>query len=291
MMAEIPKDRFTKVYLSIWGICILVALFALGLYKSGLRLSNDLEPVRVTAVSITSNVDSPQIYLNNREQKIKSNDGRYLLNNITPGLHSFVISKDGYWPWAKTVSIVENNARTLFAFMFPMDGIPVTKLSANTAEYIKADTAIRNLVLPVPKYAGVEFTPDESIVKWLDKNVPLRKISRDGNSALYVDSNTIYVAWISETEPTPHYFCEENPCKLIVPVIVTNSPVKSVDFYRGRSDVIIFTEGKVIYAIGADREGTQNFQPLYKGVNPYFFQDDSNVLYIKDDSSIFSSAI
>lgn len=289
MATEIPKDRFTKVYLSIWGLCILVALVAFGLYKSGLRLSNNLEPVRVTAVSITSNVDNPQIYLNNREQKIKSNDGRYVLNNITPGFHSFVISKDDYWPWAKTVSIAENNTRTLFAFMFPMDGIPVTQLSSNMTEYVKADSAIRNLVLPVSKYAGVQFTPDESIAKWLDINIPLRKISRDRSTALYIDNNTIYVAWISDTEPPPHYFCEENPCKLIVPVIVTNTPVKSVDFYKGRSDVIIFTEGGVIYAIEADREGTQNFQPLYKGTNPYFYQDENNVLYIKDGNSIFSS--
>ena len=133
--------------------------------------------------------------------------------------------------------------------------------------------------------------PDESLSEWIDINVPSRKLSFDKNTALFIEDNTIYIAWISDNEPPPHYFCQENPCRLKLPVIVSNDEIKAVDFYKGRGDLIIFTTGSVIYGIEADHEGTQNFQPLYKGENLLFYQDDSGVLYIRDGSSILSAIL
>ena len=99
----------------------------------------------------------------------------------------------------------------------------------------------------------------------------------------------MYVAWISKTEPPPHYFCYENPCKFSIPVIVSADKIKSVDFYKGRRDVIIFGSGPSLYAIEADQEGTQNFQPLHRGVDPSFFLGSEGVLYIKDGDSILKA--
>jgi len=288
MTEEISRNRFTKIYLTLWGVCILLAIVAIIFYKFGFRLNNDLAPVRVGSVEISSNVDDPQIILNNRERQIPIENGRYNLKNITPGLHSFVVSKDGFWPWAKTVLVSENNVRSLFAFMFPIDGIEIEKISRGD-KYNQTLNSLNGTALPVLESDSVLINPDESTTDWLKQNVPNRKISNDGSTALYIDSNTIYLAWISESEPPPHYFCEENPCKPILPVIVTNSPIKSVDFFKDRRDLIIFTSGGVIYAIEADHEGTQNFQPLYKGDDPYFLVDNSGTLFIKDGGSLYSS--
>jgi len=291
MATEGSSDRFTKIYLLLWGITIFVGLVALIFYKFGYRLTNQFEPVKVGSIALSSNEAGWQIFLNNREQRVPLENGRYVLKNITPGLHSIVVSKEGFWPWAKTITVAQNNVRALYAFMFPMDGVTVKTVPANTPEYASALKALIDSILPEPKLGSPPLLSDESLKTWLDSHVPSRKLSMNKSAALYVEDNTVYVAWISETEPPPHYFCLENPCKLKIPVVVPSESIKNVDFYKGRSDVILFTAGAAIYAIEVDREGTQNFQPLYKGKDPYFYQNEAGVLYIKDGHSLLSAKL
>ena len=102
-------------------------------YKFGYRLTNQFEPVKVGSIELSSNENDLQIFLNNREQRATPIDGRYILEKITSGLHSVVVSKEGFWPWTKTVSVAENNTRFLYAFIFPKSGIITEKISQNIA--------------------------------------------------------------------------------------------------------------------------------------------------------------
>lgn len=290
-MTEIPGNRFTKIYLILWGLCVFAALAVLILYKSGYRLTGHFQPVKVGAIELSSNEQNFQIFLNNRDQKISENSGYYVISDVTPGLHSVAVSKESFWPWAKTVSVSENNVRKLYAFMFPISGIAVNPLMQGKPEYAAAAKAVRESVLPEPKPGSSPFLPDASLKQWLDSNAPSRQLSFDKTTALYVQDNTIYVAWISDSEPPPHYFCEDNPCKLVMPVIVLNDSVKNTAFYKDRNDVILFSAGSTIYAIEVDREGTQNFQPLYKGKDPYFYETDKSILYIKDGNALLKAGL
>jgi len=55
--------------------------------------------------------------------------------------------------------------------------------------------------------------------------------------------------------------------------------------------MIIFAAGSAIYAIEADHAGNQNFQPLYKGVDPYFYENSDGVIYIKDGNSLLRAKL
>lgn len=291
-MAESDKNqRFTKIYLMLWGLCILTALVIFTLYTLGFRLGTRLEPVKVGAIDLSANETGLQIFLDNRERKALFQNGFYLMKNVTPGAHSLLVSKDGFWPWAKTLTVVQNSTRRLYAFIFPMDGISVKTLSPEMPEYDLARRRFKTMQPPSLKSAYSELLPDASVKEWIALNAPDRIVSSDTSTALYVLDHTIYVAWISDTDAPPHYFCEENPCKLVMPVTVSTAPVKSIDFYKGRPDVIIFAAGNTIYGIEVDREGTQNFQPLFTGTDPYFYQDPKGALYIKDGNSILRASL
>ncbi len=162
-MAEATGNKFTKIYLILWGICVFAALVILVLYKFGYRLGGHFQPVKVGAIELSSNEQSFQIFLNNREQKIPDNAGLYVISDITPGFHSVVVSKDGFWPWAKTVSVSENSVRELYAFMFPMQGVPTSALNPGTSEYALAAKAVGESVLPEPKPDSSPLLPDESL--------------------------------------------------------------------------------------------------------------------------------
>lgn len=289
MPPENKSDRFTKIYLLLWGICLVIGLTALIFYKSGFRLGNNFAPIKVGRVELSSNESGLQIFLDNREKKVSVSETTLTLGKITPGLHSLVVSKNGFWPWAKALTVHPNTARRVYVFLFPMDGVTPTKIPVGTTEYASASKLLRSPAPEAYAFASAPI-PDESLVKWLKENVPDFIRSGDKSTALYIKDGTIYLAWISESEPPPHYFCEENPCKLTIPVIVSVQPIKSASFYKDRRDVVLFASGTTIYGIEADHEGTQNFQPLYKGDDPYFAMA-SSTLYIKDGNSILKSSL
>ncbi|MDO8482661.1 MAG: carboxypeptidase-like regulatory domain-containing protein [bacterium] len=291
MTEDIHNERFTKIYLTLWGICVLVALIAFMFYTFGFRLTGNLEPVKVGSIELLSNESGVQIFFDNREKQVPLEDGAYNVEKVVPGLHSIMISKDGFWPWAKTVTVTAGARRNLFAFIFKMDGLVTKPVPVGTPEYSAALRGIAQNSVPQVKLGSKAFNVEESFSSWLSDSVPDRKFSLDKSTVLFTENNTIYVGWVSETEPMPHYFCEENPCKLKMPVTVSEEPIKSIDFYKDRRDVVIFTAGASIYAIEVDREGTQNFQPLYKGVDPYFYQTPEGVLYIKDGNSVSSASL
>jgi len=286
MAEKISDEKFNRIYLILWGICIFVALMFFVFYKFGFRLTNQFVPVKVSAIELTSNETDLRIFIDNREQKVALNDGTYLIQNVIPGAHSILVSKDNFWPWTKTVSVAVNDTRKLYAFIFPMNGVVANPVKSGASDYSFAEKGLRNSRMSEARAEIPDLLPDESLVGWLGKNVPDYKISADKSTALYTRDGTIYVAWISSTEPPPRYFCEVNPCKLVMPVMVSVESIKSVDFYKGLRNMILFSAGKTIYGIEVDREGTQNFQPFSKGDDPYFFETSEGALYIKDGNSI-----
>ena len=289
MPGDNQNKRFTKIYLTLWGVCLLVAVVVFALYKLGFRFTSRFEPVRAGSIELVSNEEGVQIFFDNREKQIPLESGMYRIQRVSPGFHSVMISKEGFWPWTKTVNVTADARRSLFAFIFKSGGLATKSVAASTTEYSEASRNIRQDSLPKVKSWSKAFNAEDSFSIWLDQNVPDRKLSHDKSTVLFTENNTVYIGWISETEPIPHYFCEENPCKLKMPVMVSEETIKSVGFYKERRDVIIFAAGTSLYAIEVDREGTQNFQPLYKGTDPYFYQSPDGKFYIKDGNSLLSA--
>ena len=56
------NKRFTKIYLTLWGVCVLVAIIFLTFYTFGFRLTGNFEPVKVGSVELLSNESGVQIF-------------------------------------------------------------------------------------------------------------------------------------------------------------------------------------------------------------------------------------
>lgn len=284
-------NRFTKIYLTLWGVCLAVALVAFILYKQGYRLESGLEPVKVGSIMIASNETDLDIFVDNREKRALKRGEGYLIPSVIPGLHSVLVSKAGFWPWAKTVSVPEGKTVSLYTFVFPMAGPKLEPLSLGNAERESALKKIAASALSEPRGAETAPRPGQLLSDWIKENFPNHVLSSDKNAALFVRDDSIYIAWISETESPPEFLCEENSCRQEFPVTFSTAPVKNVAFYKNRSDVIIFSAGPAIYAIEADRNGTQNFEPIYRGQDPYFFAEEDGTIYIKEGKTVYKGKI
>ncbi len=62
--------------------------------------------------------------------------------------------------------------------------------------------------------------------------------------------------------------------------------ITAIDFYKNRKDVVIISSGDGIYALEIGSENIQNFQPIYKGINPIFVKKDSSSIYVLDNDNL-----
>src|SRR3989338_6941095 len=62
-------------------------------------------PIIISNLTIQTNVDGVQIYLDNNLAGIAGNDFKLLIPNITRGEHLFAAKKDGYYDLSRKVSV------------------------------------------------------------------------------------------------------------------------------------------------------------------------------------------
>jgi len=62
--------------------------------------------------------------------------------------------------------------------------------------------------------------------------------------------------------------------------------IKSSDFYKDRTDVIVISTENGIYAMEINTDYTPNFQPIYKGINPDFMKKNNDSIYILDEGNL-----
>ena len=106
-------------------------------------------------------------------------------------------------------------------------------------------------------------------------------VSFNSTVQLTVRDTQVRVAWLGSDEFIPYYFCVAELCDVEFLVLNAEDDVKRAAFYPARDNLIIFSSDDTIGAIELDRNGTQNFQPLYIGAEPDFAFDPS------DESSVY----
>lgn len=167
------------------------------------------------------------------------------------------IEQEGFWPWSKEFEVGWGDIFHFSPFLAPRDA--PADIIVDPALRSAASAALQSALLPSP-------------------TAP--KVSADGTVRLWLEDNVITVEWIGPEADLPEYFCIEI-CATRIPVLVSIVPIRSLDFYKDRSDVLILAADTGIFALETDKRGIQNFQPLYEGNLPSFAQGEG-VLYVQD---------
>ena len=67
-----------------------------------------------------------------------------------------------------------------------------------------------------------------------------------------------------------------------------------MDFYKDRTDVIIFASDTGVYAMDAVENASEkvtNFFPLYRGIKPVFQKTENTFLYVLDGENLMMVVI
>lgn len=143
-------------------------------------------------------------------------------------------------------------------------------------EFDFENKTVRALSAPVPEYPPAENE---------DANFSRRFIRTDKHKKLKIwleKDDEIWVEWLEKDSPLPYYLSTEKEM-----IVKTRSPVKNVDFFPSREDVIIFAAENGVFALEIDGRGNRNMQPIYKGRNPTFaVRSSQKTVYILDDGAL-----
>lgn len=179
---------------------------------------------------------------------------------VGPGVHSVIVASDEMWPWNKEILFSVGERARFTTFNLPVDRadkiVPQNNESYPELNALRDGVSIHNAT-----------STDESIV-------------------ITTDGSRLTAEWKNVDEEQPAAFCATGMCLNSIQVLNSDAVIGDIAFMGDRNDVILFESAGNINAIELDREGTQNYQPLYVGRDPELLKVTPSGIYIYDRDAI-----
>lgn len=185
-------------------------------------------------------------------------DNQQVVLKLEPGEHRILLGSDGFFPYLKNVSVAEGETTTLQPFMYAQSG------TINQSDDAEIAITLQNNIVPT---------------------LTRPALSDSGNSALWIENNTVLLKWIGDDPNRPDYICVGTECGSGTFVYGSSEDtIVDAEFFPGRDDLVLLQMNQMIHVVEVDRTGNQNIQPVYEGASFVFTARDS-VLYILDRTS------
>ncbi len=212
-------------------------------------------------------------------------------------------------PYEKILLLVEKNKNNTkkIVFYLPSDDVFFTNDSLETASWLSFNKDISDILW---QKNGITFKTEEGFIRAVfNLNNQTVKASREldqnfsqssqyerrlisGKERLWwnPDNNEVWMEWLGDETSTPYYLCDKKPCESTKYLITTfQYPIKNIDFFPQRKDVIIIAINNGVFAVEIDGRGGNLMQPIYKGANPSFaIFNKEKVIYILDNGALLA---
>lgn len=247
--------------ISLYGLLTL-GLVLLVLYIAGV----DIMPGNIGAnaqISLEHFDTASEVLVDNAKRRPRGIGAQRILN-VKSGIRDVLISREGYWPYFKQLTISPGETKVIRPFLIPKNA------------------AIERI--------GSEDSERDALLKLIQENVPPQKsgvlLSADKTVSIWKSGSTLIARYLGEGQP-PSFFCSATACTdMEMTFLSTEVPIQNIAFINGRNDLIAVSSGTTVYALELDRRPIQNFQPIYIGTNPRFAVGGDNAVYISDNGEL-----
>ncbi len=223
------------------------------MYGFGYRIADGFKIGKVGQLAMVLPLQGTSIFIDRSEMIQTKKENEEVKIRLSPKNHSVIVARESYYPWKKDFRVPSSGVVS-FSPLFVSQNPSGNIVTQNDPEYKKIISQINKNVHPT-------------------KNFP--KKSMDGKTELWVEENNL----------------KARNGGLEYEIIKPEDKIRNADFYKERSDAVIFSAGRGVFVIEIDKENTQNFMPLYMGEAPTFVKLDPNFLYILDVSSLMQVVI
>jgi len=228
---------------------IIISIVAITGFIFGYRIQPDLRIAKNGALEITLPLKNTIVYVDDKKLVTTEKENQTVTLPLSVNTHDIIIGREGYFPWMAQV-ITQSGKTTTLNPIFVTQNTTGQIITQKDPQYWTLWNQVRTTALPT------ETNP---------------KVS--GDIHIWVKDNTIYM--------------KEN--EVVKKIITPKDAVRSLDFYKDRTDVIIFASDTGIYAMDAVENATDkvvNFFPLYKGAKPVFTKTENSFLYVLDGQNL-----
>jgi len=268
-------------------LCIL-AFFALippiFYFVTGYRLDQTWNFIETGGLYVGTDKAGAEIYVNDTLEKTTNilQNGVFL-QGLKPKKYNIVVAKEGCWPWTKNLDVKAHLVTEARSFNVPYEvrGRILKPEDVSNLGYSEYEDAF-NLF-------NLQKTTSKKTATTTVATTTMEVISKNDKQKIYVeDGNKIWAEWLGEEKSIPYYFCDqENKCSNKILVLDSRTPVKKVDFFPGRRDIIIYAAANGVFVTELDGRSGRMVQPVYKGKSPSFsLPQAGSGLYIFDDNHL-----
>lgn len=207
-----------------------------------------------------------RIYLDDRlEEQVATADSSVELPHLPTGEHTLIAAKPNYHPWTKTIEVQADATTILHPFLVPRTP-QQTPIPSSHEQYPRLLSLMRSAETPT----------EESPVRSMDASVEA-----------WVGDGAVHARWVGSGE-RPAFFCPfgSDSCMDTITITSSQAPIKDLDFYKHRNDVVILSANEGVYALEITNNATQNFQPIYEGANPRFIKTGTSIIAVFDNQAL-----
>ncbi|MCX6703807.1 MAG: hypothetical protein NTV02_03940 [Candidatus Zambryskibacteria bacterium] len=219
----------------------------------GYRLQPNLTVAKNGSLEILLQLASTSVYVDSKKIITTQGENETVKIPLRVRDHEVIIGRAGYFPWTKKVAI-------------PSD--TVVKISPL---FVTQTTTGQIVTKNDPEYFSIRANVNATIL-------PTREKPRQqGNATLWAENNSIVMSIKTDTG--------EKTFTILTP----KDTLRSLDFYKDRTDAVIFAGDRGIYAVEAIEDADlnkANFYPLYTGARPLFLKTDNSFIYVLDGENL-----
>lgn len=251
----------------ITAFVILVLLLIFGVVtNAGNQLMSAVGLGEVGTIEVVVESPNTRIFLDDQQKAVSTKEDEHItLSGLTPGKHTVLASRPGYYPWMKTVTLAADSTQTLYPFLIS-HSLPAQQIAAGTTRHQEVMITLSNAHLPTRDEPIT--SPSETIQAW-------------------IENDAVYARWIGATSSKPATFCPGGQCQDTITVTPSKAPIENIAFYKTQDRAVVIAAQNGIYALEVDPRGsTQNFQPIYEGDDPQFIKSGTSSIIVEDNGQL-----
>jgi len=245
-------------------VAILLVIAAFSLYTKGYRLSTrGITQTKVGEIRLVVPEKGSAVFLDNKEKLTTGRPNQEVVfKRLENRVYTLLVAQENRFPWYKAVDLSKTNTASLASFSMSKV-IPSITVNADEPQYQSIKTVIER---GVPATAAAKRRSKSNLVEaWIESG-----------------DNSIHAQWLGQPADIPRSFCPLGDCLAHIVIFKGKSPIRSLDFFRDRDDVLIVAIENSISALELDTAPPQNFQPIFTGENPRFEQPEDGILFIQN---------
>jgi hypothetical protein len=275
-----PRTR--RAYLALFIFLFIVCLPLAILYATGYRFQSGLSLVETGGVYISVGVSDATVSLNGKDIGTSGFlNHSFYLDNLAPGTYAVHVSREGNYPWYKTLVVEPRIVTDVQAFMVPSE-LSVKRITVGPVTIAQASTT--SLITRAQYDIFLKaFAPTTTRQIIGPAKEPLPEDTQ-GGEALFLDKGAVRLTWTRSTSTIPSSLCIA-PSRCEKSVIITHSKeaIARTNFYAGG---VLYQAQSGIYLTEADVRPTPLTVPIYqKPGAEYRFVGGQ--LIVKDGSTLY----